>query len=417
MKVLHVVHGYWPATGGSQWLIKNLSERMTRDYGDEVTVFTTVAYSNALFWRRDQPSMPAGVETIEGVKVRRFAVFNRWGKLRFYLSGAARRLRLPGFDWLLAIYNGPLIRGMSQAIARSEADIVCATAFPLLHMQYAVRGARQGGRPVVLVPAIHVLDPWGYDRPMIYRTARQADRVIVYTPYEREHLARRGVERDRLRVVGVGVDAERYSSADGRALRDRMGWGDRPVIITLARHEPHKRIDMVIEAMRHVWRKFPESQLVIAGERTIHSLKLDRQIDSLPDEQRARVTKIDRFTQGEKAQMLAASDVLVLASRYESFGIVFVEAWACGKPVVGIRTGPISGVIDDGQDGLLAAYDDPGGMADALCAVLGDAERRAAMGAAGRRKVLANYTWEIVTRRFREVYEEAVEAHRAVRAT
>lgn len=413
MKVLHVVHGYWPATGGSQWLIKNLSERLARDYGDEVTVFTTVAYSNTLFWRRDQPAMPAGVESIDGVTVRRFPVINRMGRLRFYLSGAARRLRLPGSDWLLALYNGPLVRGMSAAIARSGADVVSATAFPLLHMHYAVWGARRGKIPVVLIPAIHTSDAWGYDRPMIYRAARQAERLIVYTPFERDHLAARGVKTERISVIGLGVDAEQFRRADGRSIRERFGWGDQLVVITLAKQEPHKRIDTVVAAMQRVWPQFPETQLLIAGERTPFSTELDRQIAALPAGQRARVTTVERFTEEEKTKLIAASDVLVLASRNESFGIVFLEAWACGKPVIGIRTGAIAGVIDDGVDGLLTPYDDPASLAQALCSLLGDPARRARMGEAGRAKVAANYTWEIVTRRFREVYCEAIAARAA----
>jgi glycosyltransferase involved in cell wall biosynthesis len=161
--------------------------------------------------------------------------------------------------------------------------------------------------------------------------------------------------------------------------------------------------------MRQVWQQHPQAQLLIAGERTLHSHTIDRQIEELPAEQRAWVTKVERFTQEEKAAMLAASDVLALASRNESFGIVFVEAWACGKPVVGIRTGAISSVVADGVDGLLVPYDDPASMAQALGALLSNPARRAEMGEAGRRKVLANYTWEIVTRRFREVYQEAIE--------
>jgi glycosyltransferase involved in cell wall biosynthesis len=412
VKILHVVHGYWPATGGSQGVIQNLSERMVKNYGDDVTVFTTTAYSNIAFWRRDQPMLPAGIEEIDGVTVRRFAVFNRFGRLRFYLAGAVRRLRLPGYDWLLAIYNGPIVRGMTQAVACSKADVVSATAFPLLHMNYAVWGAKRGRIPSVLIPAIHTLDAWGYDRPMIYHTARQADRIIAYTPYERDYLSERGIAKDRVRVIGIGVDAARYANADGRAMRLRFGWVDRPLVIVLARHEPHKRIDIVIAAMRLVWPQLPQAQLLIAGERTAHSHALDRQIEELPAEQRARVTSLEHVTQEEKAALLAASDVLVLASRNESFGHVFIEAWACGKPVVGVRTGAIASVVDEGIDGLLAPYEDPASLAQALCALLNDPARRAGMGESGRRKVLANYTWDVVTPRFRSVYQEAIEARR-----
>lgn len=413
MKVLHVVHGYWPATGGSQWFVKNLSEHLVAGYGDEVTVFTTTAYSNHLFWRRDQPEMPAGIEQINGVTVRRFSVFNRFGKFRFYVSSLARRLRLPGYDWLLAIYNGPLIRGMSAAIARSNVDIVSATAFPLLHMNYAVWGARRGGLAVVLTGAIHTLDTWGYDRPLIYKTMRRADRVITYTNYERDFLVERGVSSKRIDVIGLGVDAEAYARADGASMRARLGWSDEPVVITLVKHELHKRIDTVIQAMRLIWERHPEARLLIVGERTVNSYKVDTWIEELPDKQRERVTKVETFTQEEKVAMLSASDVLVLASQNESFGIVFVEAWACGKPVIGIRTGSIASLIEDEVDGMLVTYDRPDEMARALDRLLTDPLRRKRMGEAGRRKVLNNYTWKIIAQRFRDSYMQAIDLVRA----
>ena len=100
MKCLHVIHTYSPSVGGTQWLFQNISERLVSEYGDEVTVFTTTAYTKRLFWDPREPSLPTGEELVNGVNVRRFPVFNRLSWLRLNAARVAHKLRLPGEDWL-----------------------------------------------------------------------------------------------------------------------------------------------------------------------------------------------------------------------------------------------------------------------------------------------------------------------------
>jgi glycosyltransferase involved in cell wall biosynthesis len=414
MKILHVVHGYPPSMGGSQWLVKNLSEQFAARYEDAVTVFTTVAYNTEYFWRSGEPAMPARIEEINGVTVRRFAVFNRLNVLRMLVAGVAYRLHLPYHDWLRTIYNGPLIRGMTRAVASSGADVVFATAFPLMHMVYALTGARRAGIPIVFLGAIHTADEWGYNRKMIYRAIQRADAYIAHTTFERDYLIERGIQADRISVIGAGVDASAFAQADGTAARHRYGWGDAPVVAIVATQSARKRFDTLFAAMERVWAANPGVRLLIAGTRTPYSHQIEGMIHALPPEQQAWVTVVDSFSEEEKAQLLAACDIFVLPSGHESFGIVFIEAWACGKPVIGARIGAIPTVIDEGCDGLLFTFQDADDLARAIAELLADPARRAQMGQAGREKVLKNYTWEVVADRVRAVYLEAI-ARRAAR--
>jgi glycosyltransferase involved in cell wall biosynthesis len=414
MKILHVVHGYPPSTGGVQWLVKNLSEQLVLRHRDEVTVFTTVAYNMEHFWRSDEPAMPAGVEEVNRVAVRRFAVFNRLNVLRMLMAGVAYRLRLPYNDWLRTLYNGPLIPGLSQAVARSGAEVVFAAAFPFLHMYNALAGTRCAGIPVVFLGAIHTEDAWSFDREMIYRAIRQADSYIALTPFERDFLVERGVRADRIAVIGPGVEAATFVEADGTAVRERYGLGSAPVVALVAKQTARKRFDMLLEAMRWVWTVRPDVHLLLAGARTSFSRQIEEMVRTLPPDQRAHVAVVSDFPEEEKPSLLAACDIFVLPSGEESFGIAFLDAWACGKPVVGARVGAIPSVIDEGRDGLLVAYQDAGDLARAILELLADPQRRARMGLAGRIKVLKNHTWEIVADRVRAVYLEAI-ARRAKR--
>jgi glycosyltransferase involved in cell wall biosynthesis len=410
MRILHVVHGYPPSSGGSQWLVKNLSERLVSRYADQVTVFTTVAHHMEHFWRSGGPTMPAGTEEVNGVTVRRFAVFNRLNVLRMLIAGVAYRLRLPYNDWLRTIYNGPLIFGLSRAVASSGADVVFATAFPLLHMYYALAGARRAGIPLVFLGAIHTADAWGYDRKMMFRAIQQADAYIAHTTFERDYLIARGIRGESISVIGAGVDAHALAAADGAAVRKRYGWENVPVVALVAKQMARKRFDVLLEAMRRVWAVRPDVRLLLAGAQTPYSRQIEEMVDALPLEQRAHTTLVSDFSEEEKPNLLAACDIFALPSGQESFGIAFIEAWACGKPIVGARIGAIPSVIDEGRDGLLVAYQDADDLARAILELLADPSRRVRMGEAGRRKVLENYTWEIVTDQLRAVYTQVISA-------
>jgi glycosyltransferase involved in cell wall biosynthesis len=394
--------------GGSQVLVQQLSERLVAEYGDEVTVFTTTAFHMESFWVPGMPMMSPGTETIDGVQVRRFPVFNRFNLIRKMVSAIAYRLRLPYNDWLRTLQTGPLVFGMTDAIAQSDADVVFATAFPLMHMYYTLKGARRAGMPLVFLGAIHTQDPWGYDREMMYWAVRRADAYIALTGFEHDHLVAAGVEADKITVVGPGVDPHVFAAGDGAAVRQQHGWGEAPVVGMMAKQTARKRFDVLLAAMKRVWTVRPDTHLLLAGARTPYSDEITAVVHHLPPAQRERVAIVDDFAEDEKADLLSACDIFVLPSGQESFGIAFIEAWACGKSVIGVRAGAIPSVIDEGKDGLLVNPRDSDDLAAAITRLLTDPERRARMGEAGRRKVLRRYTWKTMTQRVREVYEEVL---------
>lgn len=414
MKILHVVQGYTPAIGGTERVIQKVSENLVARHGDDVTVYTTTAYNLELFWRRDQPELPAGETTINGVRVHRFRVFNRLNGLRRLLAGGGYRLNLPYNDWLRALYNGPLMPGMTRRIANSGADVIAASSFPLLHMHYAQWGARRAERPIVFFGGIHPADEFGFKRPMIYRAIQRADAYIAYTPFERDYLvAKKGIPAEKISIAGVGVDLEPFAQASGRTLRERLGWGDAPVVAFVGQQVPHKGLDMVLAAMQQIWQMQPEVCLLIAGARTTYSATVRGQIEGLSPALHGRVAVLDNFDEGEKAEIFAACDLLAFPSGHESFGIVFLEAWAARKPVIGARIGAIPTVVAEGEDGLLIAHRDMGALVQAIETLLANPALRRQLGEAGYRKVAAQYTWDFVAGKVRDFYAHAIDEYGA----
>jgi glycosyltransferase involved in cell wall biosynthesis len=416
MKLLFVVQAYAPSLGGVQLLVQKLAEHMVADHGDEVTVYTTTAYECRLFQDATQPAMSPGVERINGVTVRRFSVFNGLAWLRLNAARVAYKLRLPGQDWLRTAYFGPLVPGMTAAVQSSGADVVVGSSFPMMHMYAALRGGQVGDIPVVLVGTIHPTDVWGYDMPMIYSAVGKADAYVALTDYERRYLASRGVSVGHVTVIGTGVEADAFDSADARAsgqeMRREHGWADEPVVAMIGRQTEYKRFDLALAAMQQVWRSVPKARLLIAGASTHYSPHLNGMVAALASEERAKVTVLSDFEEFQKPAILAASDLLIQPSERESFGIVLLEAWASGLPVIGARAGAIPSVISEGQDGLLVTYGSVGEWARAIERLLTQPTLCASMGAEGRRKVRAQYTWDVITRRYREVCVEAIRHRR-----
>lgn len=408
MKILHIVQCYHPVKGGAEWLAQNLSEQFVNRHQDAVTVFTAAATKPAYFWRNEGAAMPAGVEQINGVTVRRFKLFRGLQFLRMVLARGFYRLRLPYHDWMRTIQLGPILPELLGAIVESDADLIMAATFPFLHMQYAVMGARRAKKPLVLIGAIHVADKWGYDRKMFIRAIQKADAYIALTQFEKEYLVSKGIQPAKIVVIGGGVEANHFVAADGSQMRQKYGWGSAPVVAVVTRQSELKRLDTVIAAMPQIWAQQPNVRLLLAGARTNYSVQLDKMIAALPSTQQAKITLIHDFPESEKPNLLAAADLLLHPSGNESFGIVFAEAWAAGKPVIGADVGALASLIIDGEDGLLFRYGDAASMAQKVCQLLAQPQQREMMGAAGRYKVLMNYTWEIVADRVRQVYREVI---------
>lgn len=408
LRILHVVQGYTPAVGGTERVVQRLSEELVRGHGDAVTVFTTDAYSAEAFPRPSLPRMPAGWETRNGVRVRRFPVWRLPGALLNVVQNAAFRWDLPYNEHLRTWYGGPIILRLAAAIRRFPADVVAASSFPLLHMYDALRGAHRSGKPCVLIGGLHPDDRWGFDRSRIHRAIADCERYVAYTGFEAGRVVERGARPERVDVIGLGVDAEPFLAIDPADAKRRLGLLGGRVIGFVGQLGVHKGVDTLLEAMPAIWQRCPDVKLVVAGAHTVFASQLEARIAAWPPELRPRVRLMQDFTEAEKPALFAALDVFALPSAFESFGISYLEAWAAGKPVIGCDIGAVSCVIDRDRDGLLVPYRRPDELAAAALQLLENPEQARAMGAAGRRKVLRDHTWPRVAARFRTSYLQAM---------
>jgi len=404
LRILQFVQGYEPAIGGTEYLIKSVSERLAQTYGDDVNIITTNGYNCEVFNTFGQKTMAPGDEVIDGVHVKRLPVFNKLAPVLNVAQKILYRLKLPGNSWARDLYSGPILPKVLPVILRARADVVCASSFPLMQMHYAASIKRIKKIPLVLQGGLHPNDLWGFNRKTIYKLIRYADAYIAYTKYEKDFLINKGIEADKIKVIGLGTDPALFAGVDGGPIKEKYDLNGSPVVTFIGQQGGHKGIDSLISAMVLVWKKIPEARLIIAGAPTNYSPHIKNMINALDELVRGRVILIDNFSEQEKAKILAAADVFASPSGFESFGITYLEAWAAKKPVIGCRSGAVPTVINEYKDGLLVDYGDYGELAGAILELLFDPETRKRLGENGYENLINNYTWDIVTAKFRQVY-------------
>jgi glycosyltransferase involved in cell wall biosynthesis len=233
---------------------------------------------------------------------------------------------------------------------------------------------------------------------------RAADRLVATCTDEVFELLRLGASSDRVSVVPCGVDPDLFSPA-GPARPRRPGV---PRVVVVSRLVERKGVGTTISAMAGV----PEAELLIAGGPDAGELEDDAEVRRLIDvAARAgvsdRVHLLGRLTRDQVPALMRSADVAVCVPWYEPFGIVPLEAMACGVPVVASAVGGLTDTVVDGVTGLMVRPRDADEVTAAVAALLGDDRWRASLGAAAARRVRSRYTWPRVVDQLLEAYGAA----------
>lgn len=271
--------------------------------------------------------------------------------------------------------------------------------------------ARRMGIPLAVIA--HGNEYYGSPRQgELIAALSRADVVIAVSRYALERLRGMGLRAKRTVAIPNGVGLEAFGPAgEGEIVRRRLGLEGKKVILSVGRLEAVKGFDAVIRALPRIAEEAPEAAYLIVGagpeEAALRALAKevgagDRVIFA------GEVPEIGR---GESAYYQAC-DVFAMPSREvaatgqaEAFGIAYLEAGACGKPVVGGRSGGSPEAVADGESGLLVDPDQAGSVAEAILRLLASPDLARSMGEAGRKRAEAR-RWENVAAEYEAVLKE-----------
>jgi glycosyltransferase involved in cell wall biosynthesis len=425
MKILHLIHAYHPAFGGSEYLMQLVSEYLAKEAEDDVTVFTTFAYNSGLFTNPRVHPMPANKseEVINNVKIKRFPVINRWAKLLYVIQYILYRLRFPSNGFLRMLYYGPISPKMKKAAADFDGDVIVSAPFPLNHMYYGFKNKNK--TPVILVGCVHTRDKHGFRNPRIKKMIHQAGGYIALSTHEKDFLVNRwGVDAAKIQVIGVGIDTHfPGKKTDAINIKKEIGCGTKdPVIAFVGQHGLHKGIDTLIRAMPRVWGKFPNTQLIIAGGTTPFTGRFKQLAQLTESAMRAslfddhhvpgrlpgRAHFMEDVDENKKYEILEACDIFASPSGFESFGITILEAWSKKKPVIACNIEATRHLIRDGETGFLVEYKNIPQLEETLIRLIENPNLRKKVGEKGWQKLQKNYTKEIIGEKYRNFYDKII---------
>lgn len=237
-------------------------------------------------------------------------------------------------------------------------------------------------------------------RRLLAGTLQRASCVFAVSAYTGSHARRLvGDNGPPVRYLRTGVPLDTFHpSADGNSTRRRHGLGHDPVVLCVGRLVARKGQDVLVRAMPEIRRRVPGSRLLLVGDGPLRR-RLEREAG-------AGVVFAGRVPWEELPMYHAAADVFASPNRSrfagleeEGFGVIFLEAQACGRPVVAGRSGGAPEALVDGETGMLVDGASLSEVTDAVAGLLADRDRAREMGMAGRRFVEESFDWSAIVSR------------------
>lgn len=409
LKILHVVQNYYPSFGGTQILFQKISEKLAKDYNDDVTVITTDSYFGP-----DKPYskiIETKYEVLNAVKIYRYPFLKFHKPIFNFLEKLLIKLRLKPIDLFRKLNRGPWSIGLNKHLFNNDADVICASSSQYLFMLYPIN--RKASKPFVFMGAVHFSEDENEVCVSvdILKAIKKSIFYIANTQYEKDRLIKLGIQASKIKVVGCGVEIKEYENPKSSKLENLIGKKNKKYVGYVGRHEPSKGIMPLIKAAEILWDKAEDFQLIIAGSKTAYTVVLENYIKSLPQSFQNKITLITNFSQDLKVEIFNSIDIFVSVSTAESFGIVYLEAWACKKPVIGANIGAVNSVISNEKDGFIVNVADELELSNKILLLLSNEDLANKMGIEGYNKVNTNYTWDIISAKYRTIYLEAIKIH------
>lgn len=383
-------------TGGMNVYVRELSQQLSQ-HGIAVDVYT----------RRQDPDLPEILE------------FDRLARVIHLNAGPPSPY--PKHD----VYDHmpEFVSHVQAFIAREGLQYDC------LHSHYWLSGwVALRLQQHLQVPVVHmshtlgypknsaVQQAWEHEPPtrlqVEYEVLKHCDHLIAESQASKDHMVQDyGVDPARIEIIPCGVETSIFHPHERRAARDRLGLPDGPLLLFIGRLQPLKGIDTLLRCAHDVRRRHSDLQVLIIGggidSNDPHERQERERLNALVRELGLTdcVRFIDAQPQEQLAYYYAAADVLVMPSHYESFGMVVLEAMACGTPVVASHVGGLASTVLPGQTGFLPPVGDVQAFAQAIEQLIGDPALWHSMSEAAYLRAQA-YTWPRIMKRTLQLYRE-----------
>jgi phosphatidyl-myo-inositol dimannoside synthase len=309
-------------------------------------------------------------------------------------------------------FNTPA-RSFTRLVARIRPDVIhCGRCLPEGLLGLLVK--RRRGIPFSCFAHGEELTLANKSRELRWltrRVAADARSIVANTHHTRQiFLATSGADEEKVVVLHPGVDANRFVPAPpDPAVREQLGWTGRQVVLTVGALQKRKGQDMMIRALPEIRRRSPGILYAMIGEGWERAY-LERVVAECQVEDLVQFRGIPG--DAELIQCYQQCDLFALPNRrvdwdIEGFGIVLIEAQACGKPVITGLSGGTAEAMEAGRTGELISCETPDELVRVIPALLADSHRRTVLGVRARQSVLERFDWPVLTRQAEALFEAA----------
>ncbi|MGB3713439.1 MAG: glycosyltransferase family 4 protein [Candidatus Promineifilaceae bacterium] len=424
MRILHLIQRYYPARGGAEKHLEQISNYLAAE-GHEVTVVTTDSLDFELFWDLKRRRIARLTDTHHGVNILRFPVRHlpasqlSYPGLRRLLSFMSRAAFVPVEGMMRVARYTPWVPDLWRWIRETEQiyDLVAGMTIGFEPIMAAGQAyARRVKAPFVCYPLTHLgagsvpgADPISRFYTMRHQISivLDSDSVIAQTAAEQRFYKDRGLSKNKTTVIGPGVEPSEVIGGSGKRFLEKYGV-KAPLILFVGYLSRDKGALATVEATRQLLQRGYAVELALIG--TVSPTFRDH-FDKLCQSDKERIHLLGPVEDSEKKDALAAASFLSMPSRTDSFGITYLEAWLYGIPVIAARSWGVTDVVDDGKDGLVVPFGDIAALTGAMQTLLDHPDEARIMGERGREKVYQNHQWEKKLKELGDIYQELAAEH------
>jgi len=383
MKVAMPILRFKPAIGGGEEHVYHIAKKLLQR-GHEVIVLT----SDLLKTTPNYAYFQRKVHKVDGITVQ-------------------------GFHALRLLKDYPIVPSIFFKLMREKVDIIHGHGYGYFTTDFSALASRI--RSVPFIVSTHGFFPLAvhanrfltttyvnFSRISLLKIARK---VIVASTFDASMYAQL-IDQRKIRVVPNGVDIDKWRVLPRKTVFRTKYDLEGPIVATVGRIIWVKGFQYLIRTAANIIKVFPDTKIVIAGEDFGYLQKLIQLAQKLKIPKDS-IIFTGRLSEQELKELYAAADIIVIPSIYEPFGIVALEAMACGKPIVASACGGLLDIIKHGINGLTVKPHDPVGLAMAVVTLLEDPSLAKTMGETNKRAVI-KYSWDNIVEKIENIYYEEI---------
>jgi len=424
-KILYLPTRYFPSISGAEFYLQRMAEILSSKYNYKIDIYT----SNAIDFKalRDINGKTIDkddkfYQNVNNLKINRFSVnygvsdnnvLNKLKKVNAFNS-----LNLTDDCVKKFIKNGPYSEEFIDCFLMKNDfnyDLIHTTFYPYLNLILSLIIGNILDKPKICTPFFHFSNPRYLDLDLI-EVLKKFDIIIACTSIEKKFLIENlKIPKKDIKVIPMGVDYYRFEKIHKSKSKNyyfKNIYFDKKekhhkLILFCGNKNYEKGAISILKSIPLILKKIKKVNFVFIGPSTtaynhelkkIHKSTNIKIINLTPDNLTGYYDKI-------KLSAFKETDLYLMPSRSDAFGISFLEAWAAGKPVIGARIGATPEVIRENIDGLLVEFDNPEDIAQKVVKLLKSKSLRKKLGSAGQLKVSQNYTWDIIAKKTNELYQ------------